>query len=724
MKRTIFASIFAAALLCLNTFAFTPEAAEQAAEPAMESKQLLLNEELTSELLFFQDFDQLPVGVCQSGDIAGMLAGTEGNKLVDFGKMGWGVISEGCSFEVCEEENGNRYLKVTGDIYKAFGVWFENDALHYSVASFNYKYPAADTCKTVNSATYSAKGTMYVGNNSWAADGALTDAANTAWTQVSGKPHSVVQGPCFGLAFNQSSGESVIYIDDLTVWSFSESVETAHNSAVAKTVSFANTSGYEAAEMPADITRCVWYNIYNAQNKDKVTVDLSTIVPLSAPSGYAFAGWSASEGSTRVKDCQYRNFRVPGDFTFYALWEKAKPTVVYEDFEGFAVGQALTGDDLAFLNLGQLGYDTSATVILDELTGSKALKISAVRFGGFELANRNLSAQTEYFTFDYRFETGDGPDFTAYRGENFTAGHILVAKKAVWSNFIQFFYPTDRVYGFYFSGYDAGGNYSIIIDNLYYWAIPAGLTNDEKKATISFTGSTKGVFPENAEMPEPIEKDLWENANTDDNTLHLKTILPSSVPGYRFLGWSRADGGTVIGVNYNDYRAIKDETLYAVWEIDTPVMTGLTSIRTNENEPKQAIRFQAKVSGAMFMACEEMGFLATRESKLAENEQLTLELGNGKVVSTAVDKSKVQANTDDSLTWAVVLKNIPKKAEYLKEELIVRAYVKLGGNIYYGNPAKKSIYDTAKSYANEYPDNLPEAIQEIIRIAEQDAMHN
>ena len=225
-------------------------------------------------------------------------------------------------------------------------------------------------------------------------------------------------------------------------------------------------------------------------------------------------------------------------------------------------------------------------------------------------------------------------------------------------------------------------------------------------------------------MPEPIEKDLWENANTDDNTLHLKTLLPSSVPGYRFLGWSHADGGTVIGVNYNDYRAIKDETLYAVWEIDTPVMTGLTSIRTNENEPKQAIRFQAKVSGAMFMACEELGFLATRESKLAENEQLTLELGNGKVVSTAVDKSKVQANTDDSLTWAVVLKNIPKKAEYLKEELIVRAYVKLGGNIYYGNPAKKSIYDTAKSYANEYPDNLPEAIQEIIRIAEQDAMHN
>ena len=397
---------------------------------------------------------------------------------------------------------------------------------------------------------------------------------------------------------------------------------------------------------------------------------------------------------------------------------------MYEDFEGFAVGQALTGDDLAFLNLGQLGYDTSATVILDELTGSKALKISAVRFGGFELANRNLSAQTEYFTFDYRFETGDGPDFTAYRGENFTAGHTLVAKKAVWSNFIQLFYPTDRVYGFYFSGYDAGGNYSIIIDNLYYWAIPAGLTNDEKKATISFTGSTKGVFPENAEMPEPIEKDLWENANTDDNTLHLKTILPSSVSGYRFLGWSRADGGTVIGVNYNDYRAIKDETLYAVWEIDTPVMTGLTSIRTNENEQKQAIRFQAKVSGAMFMACEELGFLATRESKLAENEQLTLELGNGKVVSTAVDKSKVQANTDDSLTWAVVLKNIPKKAEYLKEELIVRAYVKLGGNIYYGNPAKKSIYDTAKSYANEYPDNLPEAIQEIIRIAEQDAMHN
>ena len=720
MKHTIFASIFAAALLCLNSFAFTPETVETPSEPIVEDENAALTE-VTSELLFYQDFDNIPVGTYESGDIASLLSGTEANKLVDFGKMGWGVIGPGCTFEVLKEENGNHYLKVTGSTYKAFGVWFENDALHYSVASFNYKYPAADTCKTVNSATYSAKGTMYVGNNSWAADGALTDAANTAWTQVSGKPHSVVQGPCFGLAFNQSSGESVIYIDDLTVWSFSESEGAAHNSAVAKTVSFANTSGYEAAEMPTDITRCVWYNIYNAQNKDKVTVDLSTIVPLSAPSGYAFAGWSASEGGTRVKDCQYRNFRVPGDFTFYALWEKAKPTVVYEDFEGFAVGQALTGDDLAFLNLGQLGYDTSATVILDELTGSKALKISAVRFGGFELANRNLSAQTEYFTFDYRFETGDGPDFTAYRGENFTAGHTLVAKKAVWSNFIQLFYPTDRVYGFYFSGYDAGGNYSIIIDNLYYWAIPAGLTNDEKKATISFTGSTKGVFPENAEMPEPIEKDLWENANTDDNTLHLKTILPSSVPGYRFLGWSRADGGTVIGVNYNDYRAIKDETLYAVWEkVDTPTMTGLTSLRIKEGETKQAIRFQAKISGNMFVNCDGFGFLATRATLLGEQE-LTLDLGN-KVVSKAVDKAAVQADDKGKdLFWAVVLKNIPMQAKYLKEDLVVRGYVKLDGVTYYGEQAANSLYKAALNYVETYGDtSIPATIQEIITIVEND----
>ena len=117
------------AVFALSASAFSVlEGVESGTEPLSDSEQAALNE-VTSTLLFYQDFDHLEPRVYSSGEITSMIAGTEGNALVDFGAMNWGVITHGCTFEICEEENGNRYLKVTGDTYKAFGVWFENDSL-------------------------------------------------------------------------------------------------------------------------------------------------------------------------------------------------------------------------------------------------------------------------------------------------------------------------------------------------------------------------------------------------------------------------------------------------------------------------------------------------------------------------------------------------------------------------------------------------------------------
>ena len=142
--RVLLAAFLSAALLCMSALAFTPETVETCTEPVIENRQAALNE-VTSNLLFYQDFDNLPTGSYQSGDIASMLSNSAGNKLVDFGKQGWGVLGSGCTFEICEEENGNRYLKITGATYRAFGVWFENDSMNYAVMSYNYKYPSAGT---------------------------------------------------------------------------------------------------------------------------------------------------------------------------------------------------------------------------------------------------------------------------------------------------------------------------------------------------------------------------------------------------------------------------------------------------------------------------------------------------------------------------------------------------------------------------------------------------
>ena len=725
--RPLFAAALSAVLLCMNAYAFTPENVETITEPAIQDENAALTE-VTSELLFYQDFDNIPVGTYESGEIASLLSGTEANKLVDYGKMGWGVIGSGCTFEVLEEENGNHYLKVTGTTYRAFGVWFDNSDLKYAVMSFNYKFPASTGYKTLNSAAYSAQGAMFVGGTgdgktgNWTANNALMASTATEWTQY--RNHSYVQSPCVGFGFNQSSGEGEIYLDDITVWSFSTRIddasEPAHKSAVAKTISFKNSSGYEDAEMPADITRYVWYNFYNGQS-NPVTVDLSSFAPSTAPAGYEFAGWSATDGGLKIKDCQYNAYKVPGDFTFYALWQKAKPVVMQEDFDDYEVGTVLTSSDLEFLQLNQFGSaDFTATVVLDETTGSKVLKIAGSKiYAGFALKNRGRTAEKEYVTFDYRFDTADGSRLTIYSGTDHTGGNHkgTVSRQTTWSNLIFGSNPANNVFGFFFDRSD--GNYVIYLDNIYYWYIPAGLEAEDKQVTVTFANSTDS--PVTATMPEKLTKTLWENADDKNNTINLQNIAPTDVTGgYRFAGWSRTDGGKVISVNYKAHRIIADETLYAVWEADTPTMTGLTSIRTKDGEEKQSIRFQAQISGNMFVNCDEFGFLATREPLLDGNE-LTLNLGTGKFVSKAVDKNAVQSDDKGKdLTWAVVLKNIPKKAKYLQENLVVRGYVVLDGVTYYGTQTAKSIYQTAKDYAEKYPENVPDTIQEIINMVDSD----
>ena len=80
--RPLFAAALSAALLCMNAYAFTPETVETPSEPIVEDENAALTE-VTSELLFYQDFDNIPVGTYESGDIASLLSGTEANKLVD-----------------------------------------------------------------------------------------------------------------------------------------------------------------------------------------------------------------------------------------------------------------------------------------------------------------------------------------------------------------------------------------------------------------------------------------------------------------------------------------------------------------------------------------------------------------------------------------------------------------------------------------------------------------
>ncbi len=742
--RTVLATLLAAAFLCMSVFAFTPETVETPAEPTLADGKAALTE-VTSELLFYQDFDHLPVGTYDSGAIASMLTGTEGAKIVDFANQGWGVLGAGCSFEICEEENGNRYLKVTGNTYNAFGVWFENDEQHYAVMSFNYKFPAATGYKGLNEAAYEKKGTMRVGgstsNNTgnWDASGALTNAAATEWTQHRG--HSYVKSPCLGFGFNSAGEEGVVYLDDLAVWSFSTKIddgaEPAHTSQVKKTVSFKNSTGSADAEMPADITRYAWYNFYNGQWV-QVTVNLNSFVPATVPAGYEFAGWSASDGGTKIKDCHYSDFKVPGDFTFYAIWKKAKPAAEFEDFERFEVGTELTNDDLSFLQLNQFGVGNfSATVVLDETTNSKVLKLAGNQYAGFALKNRGSSALDcpEYVSFDYRYDSEDGSRLHAYAGNDHTGSQLpLIPKEAprntAWERTIQGSSTGKNVFGYFFESRD--GNYTIYLDNFYYWYAPADSNDADKNVTITFANSTTGLHPGTVTMPKPITKKLWENESTGENTIDLNSIVPTSyTTGYRFVGWSRTDGGKMISTKYNNYLTIKDETLYAVWaELETPEILDTVSIRT---AGVQGMRFKATVHNSLTQYdTAELGFLVTRgavydtlemESDFSfemlgdDSSSLVSGIAYKKADGTVMlDKLSQDPEAGAYAAFTAVLVGIPESKENYTEQIYIRAYMSFGGNTFYGEIKHMSLYEAALAVKAAEGYEPTEFVEKIIEV--------
>ena len=670
-----------------------------------------LSDETQSELLFYQDFDHLPVGTYDSGAIASMLTGTEGAKIVDLGTFTTKNVQRGCTFEVAEE-NGNKFLKVTGQMYQALAVEIP-EAQRLLFLSFNYKYPENSIKNTLTMVRATSDPTKYVETpSSWNGSNPLLDSTGSDWAASTSGLNSLMDSgnsdkKYVGFGFNNAlAGTTTIYIDDLTVWSFNVGASDAIHSAVSKTITFKNQTGMPEATMPENLNCCVWCNYYDGQKYNtSITVNLNNIVPATVPVGYEFAGWSTSDGGSVVKDCQYSSFRVPGEFTFYATWKKAKPVVKFEDFESYEVGHVFTKDELNSLILNNttvLGAPgCTFTIVEDSTTGGKCLKITgSAEYANFCLnpAFRSRDNATEYRQFDYRFENTSGR-FIKYKKDSGDSSHQTNGELAISTSWGREILSLDSNYNYVGFFIQKSTSFTLYIDNYYYWSIPNGLEQDDKRVTVTFKNSTVNA-PQSATLPTSLVKNLWETKDVSENYVNLKNYKATSDnAAFNFLGWSRTDGGKVINVGYDVFRCMQDETLYAVWEVVTPSMTGKTSIRTG-SEKNQSIRFQATISVATFNGCDEFGFLASRAGRLGDDE-LTFALDNTqtkKYVSKAVDKDKVTADpTQTELLWSVVLKSIPKTKENFEEILIVRPYIKIGGTTYYGTEARKTILETAQA---------------------------
>jgi hypothetical protein len=71
---------------------------------------------------------------------------------------------------------------------------------------------------------------------------------------------------------------------------------------------------------------------------------------------------------------------------------------------------------------------------------------------------------------------------------------------------------------------------------------------------------------------------------------------------------------------------------------------------------------------------------------------------------------------DDGYYFSAILTNVP--ASHYSDRIVARTYVKVNGKYAYGEPVVRSIYEMAVQYKEQYGENIPEYIENIISTVE------
>lgn len=526
-----------------------------------------------------------------------------------------------CTFEIKQEANGNKYLKVNAGEWGGFGYSFGSGSSVTAFMNFDYFYDDLDNAKA-----FVGYGTKPSGDGFWcdAQDGGRTGATQTntnaaVWTKAPDRitPYNMAQNIALVVGINGTAGS--ICIDNVIIWGFDTDLGSTHNVNIPATVTFADSVDASGATMPNAFTGCAWCNLFNAQNSFNPTLNLNSYKPTGAPAGKEFAGWSLTKTGNVIKDTMYSTFRIPGNITLYAQWKAASPVVKKEDFEGFTVGQTLSSNDLAFLTLNQHAVGTYTATVKADANGNKYLEIATVIYGGILVKNRPSVTGNEYLQFNYRYpeSAGTNAKFTIYAGSDHTGSNQR--SKAIsdgtyeWKQFVQGSQSTYNAFGGFFDGDSTV--YTIELDDIYYWHVPTGVTED---VTLTFANSTTNA-PTAPTLPESVTKAIFDGAGASSIDLDsYEAQDPSN--NYKFVGWSYTDGGSV--VKSNSYRFTQNETLYAVWEEKTE---GLSySVASNTVTVSGVVDLtEISVDSMLVLACYKGGRFvgATTNNTLTEGQK-------------------------------------------------------------------------------------------------------
>ncbi len=397
MKRLL--SILLCSFMVFSNVAFASPSVQVGVETPAEAVATQNTEQnaqlyatTTAQLYYYQDFENLPLGEVDLSTIESLITPT-GDVTVSLGYIAGTVNGK---YEIAEE-NGNKYLKVSGAGAVTLGGHFSDNAYRYSSMSFNYKYKSADSAKPLVRFDECTNNTLKYYSD-WAYLGA--GQTPTEWTHLA--VSSAAKGEAIGVGFHWENNVSYeVHIDDIKVWCDNYADASLASGGASQyqqvEVNFSAGSGVDAAGVtmpkigsPWEGLRTIYVPTSSHDSQVYSRVNLNSYTPKGTPAGYIFSGWSLTDGGKVIKENEYDDFRITGPTTFYAVWDIPNITVTLE----------------ADSSKGTVSTDTIFAVLGQNIDLTK-IKVTPVNdqlvFLGWIEKNENgsfISADTTKFTTD------------------------------------------------------------------------------------------------------------------------------------------------------------------------------------------------------------------------------------------------------------------------------------------------------------------------------------
>lgn len=226
------------------------------------------------------------------------------------------------------------------------------------------------------------------------------------------------------------------------------------------------------------------------------------------------------------------------------------------------------------------------------------------------------------------------------------------------------------------------------------------VTTSEKTAyefmLEGITGTITGfkLVPTNIDCTVTIDSIEFAGYNT--RTLDVASIRTSEPQGMRFAGY-------VSTHTVDLFEA--DEYGFIVAADDCFVNGDYSELKFNESNQSSA-----RVGNSNYRYISAPAYV--RNSEINVGELLT-----GKSAAELFTTLK-SYTLDDGYYFSAILTNIP--ASHYRDRIVARTYVKINGEYVYGEAVVRSIYEIAVQYREQYGENVPEYIENIISLVESE----